>query len=118
MEFINEIRIRGVVGRADVNTPGSRQVCNFSVVTEYSTVDRDGGPVTETSWFNVAAWEGRCGLQDLHSVQKGSWVEVIGRTRIRKYTTLDNEERTSFDVIARSVQVLPRDMDRMQPQRD
>ena len=41
MEFLNRIELKGVVGRAEVNSFNNSQVCNFSVVTEYSTIDKD-----------------------------------------------------------------------------
>ena len=112
MEFLNRIELRGVVGRADVNTVGGSRVCNFSVVTEYS------GMELETTWFNVSAWGSREVMPDLSTIQKGCWVHVTGRLRLRRYTTQDNEERTSLDVMARTVKVLPREEDPLQPQRD
>ncbi len=118
MEFMNRIELRGVVGRADVTTFASGQVCNFSVVTEYSTVDRDKNPLTDVMWFNVSAWGGRDGVPDLYSIQKGAWVEVTGRLRSRRYTTQEGEERTTTDLLAKKVVVLPREDELMQPQRD
>jgi len=118
MEFINRLELRGIVGRADVSSFNNSQVCNFSVVTDYSTVDREGNSAIDSTWFNVAAWSGRPGIPDLSTIQKGSWVEVVGRVRVRRYMTQDNEERSSLDVIAREVRVLQRDTERMQPQRD
>jgi len=117
MEFLNKIALRGVVGRADINTFNGSRVCNFSVVTEYSTVDREGNPAIESTWFNVSAWDGRDVVQDMTQIQRGVWVEVVGRIRLRKYMTQENEERTAMDVLARKVEILPRE-DHMQPQRD
>lgn len=118
MEFINRIEIRGVVGRAEVGSFNNSEVCNFSVVTDYSTVDREGNSAIDSTWFNVSAWSGRPGIPDLRTIQKGSWVEVVGRVRVRRYTTQENEERSSLDVLAREVRVLQRENERMQPQRD
>ncbi len=117
MEFLNRVELRGVVGRADINTFNNSQVCNFSVVTEYSGVDRDGNSNIETTWFNVSAWAGRDGIADLSSIKKGEWVKVTGRLRSRKYITPENEERQTMDLIAKEVSILPRE-DRMQAQRD
>ncbi|MBR1570905.1 MAG: single-stranded DNA-binding protein [Bacteroidales bacterium] len=117
MEFLNHIELRGVVGRAEINTFNESRVCNFSVVTEYSIRDKEGNPAIDTAWFNVAAWEGR-DMPDLYEIQKGAWVQVHGRVRIRKYTTQDNEERTAMDVLASSVNMIPRESTRPQPQRD
>ena len=118
MEFLNRIELRGVVGRADINTVHGSQVCNFSVVTEYSGVDKEGNSAIDTTWFNVSAWGGREGIPDLYSIQKGAWIQVVGRIRLRKYTNQNQEERTSMDVLARNVKLIPREQDPMQVQRD
>ena len=106
MEFLNKIEIRGVVGRADINSYNGNQVCNFSVVTEASAVDRAGNSTVEPTWFNVSAWSGVKGLDDLTLIQKGGWVRVVGRS--------------SIEIPARLVEVIPRgeDLEPMQPQRD
>ena len=119
MEFLNRIQLRGVVGKADITTFSSQsQVCNFSVVTEYSTVDREGNSAIETTWFNVSAWHGREGVDDIYSIQKGVWVEVTGRLRNRKYTTQNGEERYTTEIVARKVKLVPREEEPLQPQRD
>lgn len=118
MEFLNRIELCGVVGRADVNAFNGSHVCNFSVVTEYITRDKEGNSAIDVTWFNVAAWEGRDVIDNVYSLQKGMWVRVIGRIRVRRYTTGENEERTALDVIARKVEILEREDISMQPQRD
>ena len=118
MEFLNRIELKGVVGRAEVNSFNNSQVCNFSVVTEYSTIDKDRNAIIETAWFNVSAWAGRDTIADLYSIQKGAWVRVIGRQRARKYTAQNGEERTTMDVVAHTVKLLQREENQMQPQRD
>ncbi|MBP3202373.1 MAG: single-stranded DNA-binding protein [Bacteroidales bacterium] len=115
---MNEMRLRGIVGRSEVNHVKGKQVCNFSVATDYGTVDREGNPAIETTWFNVSAWSGREGIVELSAIQVGAWIEVIGRVRVRKYTTAENEERSTSEILARTVRMVPRDNDRMQPQRD
>ena len=120
MEFLNKIELKGVVGRAEINSFNNSQVCNFSVVTEYSTIDKDRNSIIETAWFNVSAWSGRNNITDLYNIQRGSWVHVIGRLRVRKYTTQTGEERSAMDVIAGKVVLLPKEEEAstMQPQRD
>lgn len=119
MEFLNRIQLRGVVGKAEVITFSSQnQVCNFSVVTDYSTVDREGNSIIESTWFNVSAWHGRDGVDDIYALQKGVWVEVTGRLRNRKYTTQNGEERYTTEIVARKVKLVPREEEPMQPQRD
>lgn len=117
MEFLNKIELNGVVGRADVNVYNGIQVCNFSVVTEYSTRDREGNPAIETTWFNVSTWEGRDN-PNFSLIQKGVWIHVMGRVRLRKYVTQENEERSTLEVLARKVSLIPREDTQIQPQRD
>jgi single-stranded DNA-binding protein len=119
MEFVNTIQLRGVVGRADIGSYNGNRVCNFSVVTEYATRDREGNSVVEPTWFNASFWEtGGVVKPEMDKIQKGSWVEVTGRLRIRKYTSIDSVERVALDVFARTVTVIERDDASMQPQRD
>ncbi len=116
---MNKILLRGVVGRAEINTFGNNNsVCNFSVVTDYSSVDRDGNPCIESTWFNVSAWNGKDGIACIYDIQKGVWVEVSGRLRTRRYTSQTGEERTTMEVLARKVTLVPREDDCLQPQRD
>ena len=51
---------------------------------------------------------------------KGTCVEVTGRLRLRRYTTVENEYRYSMDVLAWDVKVLSKEghNPHMQPQRD
>jgi len=118
MEFLNRIELKGVVGRAEINNINNSQVCNFSVVTEYSTVDKERNSIIDTTWFNVSAWSGRDSIPDLTGIQKGAWVRVVGRVRIRKYVAQNGEERSTSDVVAHTVELLQRDEYQMQPQRD
>ena len=116
---MNTIQLRGVVGRADIGSYNGNRVCNFSVVTEYATRDRDGNSVVEPTWFNASLWEtGGVVKPEIDKIQKGSWVEVTGRLRIRKYTSIDSVERVTLDVFVRTVNVIERDDANMQPQRD
>ena len=114
MEFLNRIELRGVVGRSDLSTVGQAQKCRFSIVTEYGAY-RNGESVVESTWFNVNVWEGR-GMPDLSKIQPGCWVWLVGRIRTYKYTTPDGEERSSWEITASRVDILPREEgERMQP---
>lgn len=116
---MNTIQLRGVVGRSDIGSYNGNRVCNFSVVTEHASRDREGNSIIEQTWFNAALWETAGALKpEMDKIQKGSWVEVTGRLRIRKYTSIDSIERVALDVFARTVTVLERDDAYMQPQRD
>ena len=116
MEFINKIELRGIIGTAAINTVGDTHVCRCSLVTEYSYKGKDGSPVIDSTWFNIAAWEGR-GMPDFNRISKGAIVQVSGRVRTYKYTLTDGSERNSWEIFARKVTLLEPDDDPMQPQR-
>ena len=105
MEFINRIELVGVVGTIRKQTYCGRVVANFSVVTEYTYKDRNGGSVIETMWHNVVAWQN--GDMPLDLIERGTSVCVQGRLRCRRYTGENGESRTSYEVIAASVNIVP-----------
>ncbi|MBO4585072.1 MAG: single-stranded DNA-binding protein [Bacteroidales bacterium] len=116
---MNKIELRGIVGRSEIGSYNGNRVCNFSVVTEYSSRDKDGNSAIESQWFNVSLWETRDNPKpEMDKIMRGTWVHLYGRLRVRKYTTVDNEERSSLDIFANNVTVIDRDDISMQPQRD
>ena len=104
MEFLNRIELVGVVGRIHKQTFSDRMVANFSVVTEYSFKDKNGASVVETTWHNIVAWQN--GDMPLDLIERGTQVCVQGRLRCRRYTSDNGETRTSFEVIAKDVNIL------------
>ncbi len=104
MEFINRIKLVGVVGRISKQTFSNRMVANFSVVTEYSFTDKTGGAVVETTWHNVVVWQN--GDMPLDLIERGTHVSVQGRLRCRKYTSESGEPRTFYEIIASGVNIL------------
>jgi len=105
MEQLNRIELRGIVGSVYIKEFGNAKVANFSVATSYGYKSSDGTPVIETTWHRVVAWEGN-GICDLHRLQKGMGVHVIGRIRMQRYTAADGSERSFFEVIASEVELL------------
>lgn len=116
MEYLNLIELRGVVGRAEITTLGDNRKCRFSVVTEYC-YKQNGEPVVELTWFNLGAWEGK-NNPDLSLLQPGTWVHVLGRVHTYKYTGSDGTERSNWEVNATRVEILPKEDNPMQPQRN
>lgn len=105
MEFINRIELVGVVGTIRKQTYSGRMAANFTVVTEYAYKDKNGGSVIETMWHNVVAWQN--GDMPLDLIERGTSVCVQGRLRCRRYTGEKGEPRTSYEVIAASVNIVP-----------
>ncbi|MBQ5980174.1 MAG: single-stranded DNA-binding protein [Bacteroidales bacterium] len=104
MEQLNRIEIRGNVGNVNILKVGNTRVAHFSVATNFAYKDRNGEPVIETTWHNVTAWEGNKGIPSLDGICKGFPIYVIGRLRTQKYVSGDGSEKTSYDVIANSVE--------------
>lgn len=102
MEFLNKIEIKGIVGRATMQTYGDTYVSNFSVVTEYCSKDKSGLLTTETMWLSCVATTQY--NEELFTIQKGDHVHVIGRLRLRRYTDADGNERTLNEVVVQSVE--------------
>lgn len=105
MENINRIELQGHVGNVRTNEHNGNKVANFSLATEIIYKTRDGNPVSETTWHNIVAWEGR-DTQDIRKIAKGVAVYVTGRLRTSKYTGTDGTEKQFHEVLASKVRVL------------
>lgn len=105
MENINRIELQGYVGNVRTNEHNGSRVANFSVATEIIYKTRDGSPVSETTWHNVVAWEGK-DTMDIDKIAKGVPVYVTGRLRTSKYTGADGAERQFHEVLTNKVRVL------------
>ena len=105
MEQINRIELQGRVGSVRMNEYNGSRVVNFSLVTEILYKNRDGNAQSETTWTNVAAWEGR-DISDLHLITKGTPVFVSGRLRSVRHTGQDGVEKTFYEVLANKVRIL------------
>ena len=113
MEHLNRIEIRGNVGNVNIINVGNTRVAHFSVATNFAYKDRNGEPVIETTWHNVTAWEGNKGIPSLEIIAKGFPLYVTGRLRIQKYIAGDGTDKTSYDIIANTIEQVNSNM---QPQ--
>jgi len=104
MEFLNRIELVGIVGRISRQTVSCHEVAKISLVTEYCFKDKSGNSVVETTWHNVVAWQN--GEMPLDLIEKGTHVCVHGRLRCRRYTSESGEPRSSYEIIAKEVNIL------------
>ncbi len=104
-QFKNEITICGVVGKAYVTTVAGTETAQFSVMTEDTYSSRDGATVVNCTWFSVRAWKG-AGIAELSKITKGSWVEVHGKQRCRRYVGEDGADRVCYEIIAHTVKLV------------
>ncbi|MGJ5590182.1 single-stranded DNA-binding protein [Micrococcus lylae] len=99
------ITLRGRIATdpAERTTPNGVTVVNFRMATTERRFDRAAGHWADahTNWYNVAVF-GRQATNVLQSTKKGNPLVVVGRQRIRDWST---EERsgTSVDIVADAV---------------
>jgi single-strand DNA-binding protein len=85
-----------------------RAVCSFSVANTPRVKDPQGNwGDGETIWFRVTLW-GRLAEAAVEDVQKGKRVIVDGRLTQRSYTTKEGEQRTSLEITADEIGVIPK----------
>jgi len=107
MEQINRIELLGPVGNVRYQDVGDTQVVNFSLVTNFAYMGREGGTF-ETMWHNVQAWNSK-NIPDFQKVERGSIVHVVGRLRFRKFTGSDGLEKQFLEVVASRLDVIKTD---------
>lgn len=104
MDYINKIELLGKVGNVRSSVVNGSRVVNFSLVTDYLYKTRDGNPVSEATWFNIVAWEGR-DIADLDYIAKGAVAHVHGRFRSSKFEGADGTEKVMYEVFANKLEV-------------
>ena len=105
MEHINRIELKGRVGTVRSNTHNDSRVVNFSMVTDFLYRNRNGEPISEATWFNIVAWEGK-DVRELDKVEKGASVHLTGRIRTTKYTNSEGVEKQFYEVLATKLRVI------------
>lgn len=105
MEQLNRIELRGTVGSIRIQEISGANVANFTVATNLAYRDKDGCAIIETTWHNVTAWESK-DIQGLDRIEKGSKVHLVGRIRNQRFCGSDGVERTMYEVVARTVELI------------
>jgi single-strand DNA-binding protein len=108
MKQLNLVVIEGNLTRDPDFRPTDKglPMCRFGLANNYS-YKKDEDWVKNTSFFNVVAWSKvaeTCG----RFLKKGHGVRVHGRLDQKKYTNADGKEVSGIDLIAQSVEFLPR----------
>jgi single stranded DNA-binding protein (ssb) len=103
---LNRIELRGRVGQDPrVMSVGDSQVARFSVATNETYKTRKGELVEETTWHNIAVWNGK-NIDSFDKIKKGVLVQLSGRLRNSKYTAEDGTDRYFGEVVANRLQVV------------
>lgn len=99
------ITLRGRIATepSERTTPNGVTVVNFRLATTERRFDRAAGQWVDahTNWYNVAVF-GRQATNVLQSTKKGNPLVVLGRQRIRDWSTQERSG-TSVDIVADAV---------------
>ena len=101
-QFKNDIIIAGPVGQCHVTAVAGTETAQFSVMTADTYSSRDGSTVVNCTWFSVRA----AGIAELSKITKGTWVEVHGKQRCRRYVGEDGADRVCYEIIAHTVKLV------------
>lgn len=104
MDYVNRIKLRGVIGHINVENINGTNFCRVSVMTCTSKRAKDDVIIVDTQWHNVTAWENGKGVKDLETVKttykKGDIVELTGHLVYRKYVDSEGVDRTGTEIMA------------------
>lgn len=102
---INRVEILGRVGiEPRITTAGNNRCARFSVATNEQYKDRNGGLHEETTWHNIAAWQGRS-MPDINNIKKGALVHIYGRIRNTKFQGVDGEDKYFSEITANHLEI-------------
>lgn len=103
-----EIQIVGNVGSSDMRfTSGGKAVLSLSVAENHRRKQGNDWQDDGTTWWRVTVWERQAEALVDH-VDKGTRVLVTGTVKARDWEDKEGQTRTSYDVTARHVAVIPK----------
>ena len=105
MEELNRIELQGRIGNIKIYEVGNTKTARLSLATNEVFDAKDGTKVIETTWHDVSVWQDNI-KDDLESIKKCDILHVIGRIRRQRYVAADGEERYSYEVVARSAEIV------------
>ena len=104
---INKVILIGRLGRDPElkYTPNGTPVAKFSLATDESYKDQSGEMQKHTEWHNIVAWKRLAEICGEY-LTKGKQVYIEGSIRSRQYQDKEGNKRTSYEIIARQMQML------------
>lgn len=99
MEFLNKIELKGLVGAISTRPVYDASRSDFSVVTEVAYNGKDGSVVIDCCWFKVVAF-------NAPQINRGDKVHVVGRMKYVRYCNSEGIEVTTYEVIAKTVELI------------
>ncbi len=104
---VNKVILIGRVGRdPEVRyIPSGAPVATFSVATDDSFKSKNGEQQQHTEWHKVVAWNKLAEICGEY-LTKGKLVYIEGSIRSRQWEDQSGNKRTSYEIIARNMQML------------
>ena len=104
---VNKVILIGRVGRdPEVRyIPSGAPVATFSVATDESFKSKNGEQQQHTEWHKVVAWNKLAEICGEY-LTKGKLVYIEGSIRSRQWEDQSGNKRTSYEIIARNMQML------------
>jgi single-strand DNA-binding protein len=104
---VNKVILVGRLGQNPETryTPGGSAVCNFSVATSESWIDKSGQKQERTEWHRIVAW-GKLAELCQQYLSKGRQVYVEGKLQTRQWQDQTGQTRYTTEIQAQTVQFL------------
>lgn len=104
MSGVNRVTLIGNLGQdPDTrHTPGGQTVCNFTIATNESWVDKTGQKQERVEWHRIVVWGKQadaCGKY----LSKGRQVYIEGKLQTRKWDDREGVTRYTTEIVAQSV---------------
>ena len=113
---VNKVILVGRLGKDPElkYTPSGAPVAKFSLATDESFKDKTGERQNRTEWHNIVAWNKLAEICGEY-LTKGKLIYIEGSIRSRQWQDQSGNKRTSYEIIANSMQMLgsKADSDRM-----
>jgi single-strand DNA-binding protein len=104
---VNKVILVGRLGKDPElkYTPGGAAVAKFTLATDEVFKDRAGEQQRRTEWHAIVAWNKLAEICGQY-LTKGKQVYVEGSIRSRQWEDQSGNKRTSYEIVARAMQML------------
>ncbi len=104
---VNKVILIGRLGKdPEVKyTPSGAPVAKFTLATDESFKDRNGEQQKKTEWHNIVAWNKLAEICGEY-LTKGKLVFIEGSIRSRQWEDQAGNKKTSYEIVARNMQML------------
>ena len=107
MANVNKVILLGRLGQDPESKTlnGGQTVCNFSIATSESYIDKQGQKVEKTEWHKVNVW-GPIAVSCAQYLNKGSMAYVEGQLTTRSYEDSNGIKKYVTEIKAFTVQFI------------